>query len=301
VRANEVFLQHAREVMNLFSPPPAPAPRPAIDLPLAGFDGADVETRSLPPVLIVALVGKAIALAWWSLMPWPHWAALFFFGPDVFVMYHVFVPSAQGLCRVFTHFATDRNEVWLTIDDGPDESDTPRILDLLDRYGARATFFLVGERAARRPDLVAAILGRGHEVAHHTQTHPAATFWCASPRRLAAELDRASVVFASAGAAPRRFRPPAGIKPILLGRALELRGLDCIGWSVRSGDCLARRAEDVVASVLRRLRPGAIILVHEGSSVPSGLRVKTIALLLEAFAARNFACVIPGRTQLRWP
>ena len=81
------------------------------------------------------------------------WAAVaLFIGPDLYLLYHILVPSGQGLGRVYTHFSTDRNEVWLTIDDGPDEADTPRILDLLDRHGARATFFVIGRKAALHPD-----------------------------------------------------------------------------------------------------------------------------------------------------
>lgn len=253
----------------------------------------------LRPVVLVSLLGKLIAVVLWSFASCPRIAAAFFFGPDTFLLYHHFVPSAQGLCRVFTRFTTDRAEIWLTIDDGPDPSDTPRILDLLDRHRARATFFLIGERAARWPELVAEILRRGHEVAHHTHTHPLATFWCASPARIGSELDDALAALRNAGASPRRFRPPVGIKNIFLADALKARGLQCVGWSVRSGDCRSRRAETVVTTVVRRLVPGAIILVHEGPSVPPAVRVKAIKLLLEALAARKFTCVVPDAARLR--
>jgi peptidoglycan/xylan/chitin deacetylase (PgdA/CDA1 family) len=253
----------------------------------------------LRPVVLVSLLGKLIAVVLWSFASCPRIATGFFFGPDIFLLYHHFVPSAQGLCRVFTRFATDRAEIWLTIDDGPDPDDTPRILELLDRHQARATFFLIGARAARWPELVVEILRRGHEVAHHTHTHPVATFWCASPARINSELDDALVALRTAGASPRRFRPPVGIKNIFLADALKARGLQCVGWSVRSGDCQNRRAETVVATVVRRLAPGAIILVHEGPSVSRAVRVRAIELLLEALAARKFTCVVPAAERLR--
>lgn len=253
----------------------------------------------LRPVVIVSLLGKLIAVVLWGFASCPRIAAAFFFGPDTFLLYHHFAPSAQGLGRVFTRFTTDRAEIWLTIDDGPDPEDTPRILDLLDRHRARATFFLIGERAARWPELAAEILRRGHEVAHHTHTHPVATFWCASPSRVNSELDDALAALRIAGASPRRFRPPVGIKNIFLGDALKARGLQCVGWSVRSGDCRSRQAEPVVATVVRQLVPGAIILLHEGTSVPPSVRVKAIQLVLEALAARKFTCVVPGAERLR--
>lgn len=250
-------------------------------------------------ILLCELVGKTGAgWCWWSgagVIEGMAW----FFAPDLLVFYHLFAPSAQGFCRVFTRFETQRAEVWLTIDDGPDPDDTPKILDLLERHGARATFFLIGERAARWPDLVAEIVGRGHEVGHHTHRHPLATFWCASWRRLKAEVDDALESFRAAGVRPQRFRPPVGIKHFLLERVLVSRGLVCVGWSVRSGDCHGGSSEEVVRSVMRRLAPGGIVLMHEGPSVPAALRVKTIAQLLDALRERGISCVIPEPDQLR--
>ena len=252
----------------------------------------------LRPVLVCALVAKAIALLLW----WAHHrqsALLTFIGPDPFVLYAVFAPSSQGLVRVFTRFVTERPAVWLTIDDGPDEQDTPRILDLLDRHGARATFFVIGENAARLPHLVTEMVRRGHDIGHHTHTHPARSFWCASQKRLAAELDGALGVLESLKIRPRLFRPPVGIKHFLLAEALARRGLQCVGWSVRSGDCRTKSPEDLVDGMVRHLRPGAIILLHEGPCVPQSVRIKGIALLLEAIAARKLTCEIPELHQLR--
>lgn len=253
----------------------------------------------LYPVVLINLISKVVALAVWVVAERPGVAAALFFGPDALVLYHVFMPSAQGVGRVFTRFATNRRELWLTIDDGPDPEDTPRLLDLLDRHAARATFFVIGERAAHHPQLVTEILRRGHEIGHHTHTHPAGSFWCATPARLRTELDRASATLTAAGATLRWFRAPAGIKHLGLEEALAARGLTYVGWSVRSGDCVARRPEEVVAHVLPRLTPGAIVLMHEGKSARPAVRVRAIALLLEACTARNYRFVLPERTQLR--
>ena len=248
--------------------------------------------------LIVLLALKAIALTlavfgqWWA-------AAIVYFVPDLWVLYHLFVPSGQGLCPVVTRFDTPRAEVWLTIDDGPDETDTPQILDLLDRFGAKATFFVIGERAKRCPKLIAEIAQRGHEIAHHTQTHPVGTFWCASPARLSRELDDAIDTLRPSGIRPRWFRPPVGIKHLLLPAALAARQLRCVGWSIRSGDVLVRSHERVVAHVLRKLRPGAIILMHEGPSLHPAVRVRAIALLLEALSGLGYRCVLPDPSQFR--
>src|SRR5580704_4313056 len=116
-------------------------------------------------IFAASLIGKVIAAAIWSRAPFG--AAVSFFSADLYLLYCLLAPSSQRLLPVRTRFATERREVLLTIDDGPDPEDTPRILALLDRFGARAAFFLIGEKAARHPELVAEILRRGHEVGHH--------------------------------------------------------------------------------------------------------------------------------------
>src|SRR5262245_23501370 len=139
-------------------------------------------------LLIIALAGKvaAVAVGWGE----PAVALTLWFGPDLLIGYHLFVPNAQGLVRMHRRFQPAGREVWLTIDDGPDPEDTPRLLALLAEHGARATFFVIGEKAERHPELIRDIVAAGHEVAHHTYTHPLASFWCAGPRRLARELDQ---------------------------------------------------------------------------------------------------------------
>lgn len=253
----------------------------------------------LPLLFVLALAAKLAAVAFWLAGANSWIGAALFFGPDPFLLHALLVPSAQGLCRVRTHFAADHREIWLTIDDGPDPDDTPKILDLLERHGAKATFFVIGERAARWPELIREIVRRGHEIGHHTHTHPVGSFWCASPRRLGAEFDRALAALGEIGVRPRWFRAPVGIKHLLLAPALAARNLQCVGWTIRSGDCRSRSPEALVAAIAARLRPGAIVLLHEGPSVPAAVRVAGIARLLDAIAERKFSCVIPRTDQLR--
>lgn len=247
-------------------------------------------------LVIVNLTGKLVALfVGWSA---PVVALALWFGPDLLLAYHVFVPGAQGVVRMHRRFLTARREVWLTIDDGPDPADTPRILELLAAHGARATFFVIGEIAARHPGLIRAITAEGHEVANHTQTHPLGTFWYASPGRVGRELDDALAVLREAGVKPVRFRPPAGIKNLWLGAALRARGLTCIGWSARG---LERRPGDagvVAARVLHGLAPGAILLMHEGPRVPAAIRVEAIRRVLEQLHHQGYRCIVPGLGQL---
>ncbi|MDF3057379.1 MAG: acetyl xylan esterase [Rariglobus sp.] len=250
---------------------------------------------SLVHIAFIKLAGAVLAATGFS---WT-WAFVLFFAPDLWVLYHVFMPGASGIVRTFTRFQTAHPEVWLTIDDGPDEQDTPRILDLLDRHRAKATFFLIGERAARRPDLVAEIARRGHEIGHHTHTHCGATFWCAAPGRIHQELDSSfPTLTPPGGPRPHRFRAPVGIKNLFLAKALARRSLLCTGWSVRSFDSFSHNPEKVARRVLRQVRPGAIVLLHEGPSLHPHVRVTAIARVLEGLDTRGLRCVIPTDMQL---
>lgn len=278
----------------------------ALDVIAGAFLGAaaaaaadSFHAASARPAWTALILAKLLAFTLWLAGMPPAGVLPVFLAGHFLMLYHLFVPGAQGLVRVFTRFETPRREIWLTIDDGPDPEDTPRLLELLDRHRAKATFFVIGARAARHPELIALIKDRGHEIAHHTQTHPEGSFWCASPARLNRELDEALAVLGGQGVRPRFFRAPVGIKNLFLGRALAGRNLACVGWSVRSGDSFAPAPGPVVAGVLRHLRPGAIVLCHEGPRLASAVRVAAIAGLLEALAARDYRCVLPAPEQLR--
>ncbi len=209
---------------------------------------------------------------------------------------------------VATRFEPDSADpqVWLTVDDGPDPHDTPRLLDLLDAHGgARATFFLRGDRAQVHPELVAEIVRRGHEVGNHTLNHPQAAFWCLGPGRMEREIGGCSDVLRDiTGHEPHLFRAPVGhVNPFVHGAAAR-RGLQIVGWSARGFDGVDRHAADpaaVVARILDGLRPGAIILLHEGRRGPDGaaVNVRAVERLLAALADRRWRAVVPPEHRLR--
>ena len=113
------------------------------------------------------------------------------------------------------------------------------------------------------------------------------------------ELDDGLAALQQAGVRPHWFRPPVGIKNLFLSDALSRRELACVTWNVRSGDCVARDPDRVVSHVLKRIKPGSIILMHEGPAVPPLVRVEAIGRLLAALKARGVACVVPSAGQLR--
>jgi peptidoglycan/xylan/chitin deacetylase (PgdA/CDA1 family) len=155
--------------------------------------------------------------------------------------------------------------VALSFDDGPDPDVTPRIMDLLERHGATASFFCVGHRAERWPDIVRDIARRGHSVENHTQRHPYA-FACFGMRGLRREIATAQATLSRiAGRAPRFFRAPAGLRSPLLDPVLSQAGLRLTSWSCRGHDCVRRDPEAVLRQITSRLRDGDIVLMHDGS------------------------------------
>jgi peptidoglycan/xylan/chitin deacetylase (PgdA/CDA1 family) len=171
------------------------------------------------------------------------------------------IPSFQGFGPVMTFFDQDGDEVWLTIDDGPDPRTTPAILDLLDRFDAKATFFLIGQKAMEAPHLVQMILDRGHSIGNHTQSHPQFHFWRLGPRRLRQEIERFEESVASLGfPIPCLFRAPTGMKNPYLHPILSVRSLFLVGWSARAYDTRLNEPATAADRLLRAAEPGAILL-----------------------------------------
>jgi len=160
--------------------------------------------------------------------------------------------------------AAARREVALTIDDGPDPEVTPAVLDLLDAYGARATFFCIAERATRHPGLVREIVRRGHSVQNHSHAHRH-NFSLLGPRGFAREIQAAQAVLAElAGEAPRFFRAPAGLRNPFLAPVLHRLGLVLASWTRRGYDTRERDPQRVLQRLTRGLAAGDILLLHDG-------------------------------------
>lgn len=156
--------------------------------------------------------------------------------------------------------------VVLTFDDGPGP-DTPAVLDALDAAGVRATFFMLGDAAAARPELAREVARRGHLVASHGRSHR--KLHLASPRTIAAEIDGGLAALRAAGVEPAPlFRAPHGFKGPLLTRALRRRGLRLVGWTRGAWDSARPGAGAIVERACARPRGGTILLLHDGNGTP---------------------------------
>jgi peptidoglycan/xylan/chitin deacetylase (PgdA/CDA1 family) len=162
----------------------------------------------------------------------------------------------------------DSAQVALTFDDGPDPRTTPAILDLLEERGVKATFFCVGDRARAHPDVVKRCHAEGHGIGNHSQRHRALTnfqFGAAMKRELAAcQATLAELT----GEPPRYYRPPMGLMNHAVVGAVETNGLRLVGWQARGLDTTSRSVEQVTARILADVRPGGILLLHDGEQEP---------------------------------
>ena len=161
-----------------------------------------------------------------------------------------------------------RRRIALTFDDGPDRDFTPRVLEVLAKQHARASFFLVGERAARAPETVRRIAGEGHEVASHAWSHR--SLWFRGPRATEREVARAHEILAElAGREPRHFRPPWGMVNAALFGALRRHGERLVFWSIQPEGLRPVAAERQVRHVVDRAQPGAIVNLHDAEGTPA--------------------------------
>jgi peptidoglycan/xylan/chitin deacetylase (PgdA/CDA1 family) len=190
------------------------------------------------------------------------------------------------LKHIFTglHFTgpADEKRLYLTFDDGPLPEFCPWILECLREHQALATFFLVGENAARHPELVEAILRDGHRIGNHTQNHLNG-FQTASSEYLQNTLVCAEVLqpYIPQGFAPM-FRPPYGrIRPGQI-RKLKKEGYEIVLWDVLSKDYEAGiTAGDVYANVVNNVRPGSVLVFHDNRKAEAKLKIALPRILTE--------------------
>jgi peptidoglycan/xylan/chitin deacetylase (PgdA/CDA1 family) len=183
--------------------------------------------------------------------------------------------------------AVRRREIALTFDDGPDPEVTPRVLELLDRHQAKASFFCIGEKAAAHPELVKEIARRGHSVENHSYHHRHA-FAFFGISRLGREVDAAqAIVAAITGRPPAFFRAPAGFRSPFLDPVLAPRGLRYVSWTRRGFDAVSGNSTRILRELTRGLAAGDVLLMHDRAPVA----LAVLPALLERISAQGLKAV----------
>jgi peptidoglycan/xylan/chitin deacetylase (PgdA/CDA1 family) len=235
----------------------------------------------LAAVLIIMTCSGALCLLWLSLLCSVSGLCV---GLGVsFPQWQLF---GKSLCRV----QTERKLVALTFDDGPDPESTPALLDLLARRNIRATFFCVGERVVSQPELARRIVAGGHAIENHSHRHQ---FWTnlLAEEKLEADLAQAQeAIRRVSGRTPAWFRPPMGLTNPRVFRVARKLGLGIVGYTARGLDRRADGPEQIVARLQRGLRPGAILLLHDGG-VPAARLTATVTALMDMLQTEGYHCV----------
>jgi len=189
----------------------------------------------------------------------------------------------------------DRRHVALTFDDGPDPEATPRLLRILAARDIRATFFLIGERAARYPDVTRAIADAGHEVGNHTWRHRNA--WLLTPAAASREITVGACILRDIlGQPPRLFRPPWGIVNAASLATVRRLGLVTVLWSIQHEGLRPRTPAAQLRHVTDHLHDGAIIDLHDAPGLPGApdRLLATMPALLDAIERRDYTAVPVG-------
>ncbi len=248
--------------MRTSSPLPAWRPSPLVLASLGVHGGALAAVLARPaawPWALGAVLADHVLLTAAGLSPRSH-----LLGPN-----WTHLPAAAGA-----------RSVALTVDDGPDPEITPRVLALLERYRAPATFFCIGERIERHPELARAISAGGHAIENHSHRH-LHRFSLLGPRALRGEIERAQEAIGTVtGHRPQFFRAPAGLRSPFLDPVLQRLGLTLASWTRRGFDTVNTRADTVFGKLARGLAGGDILLLHDGHAARTGGGVPVILEVL---------------------
>ncbi len=159
--------------------------------------------------------------------------------------------------------AASRNEIALTFDDGPDPDVTPKVLDILDLHQAKASFFVIGDKAAAHPELIREIVKRGHSIENHSQKHSNVFgffTWIALRKDIGAAQE---IIAGITGRSPAFFRSPMGIRNPMLDPVIARLGLRYITWTRRGFDTVAGDPAVVLERLTRKMSAGDILLLHD--------------------------------------
>ncbi len=184
-----------------------------------------------------------------------------------------------------SNVTTQKKLIAMTFDDGPAEN-TEDILDTLQEFGAKATFFLVGNRAASNPMVVKRIANEGHEIGNHTYYHR--NIQLLSQREIESEVFKTSVVLRSiTGRKCRLFRPPGGNVNDKIGAQLAEYGIRCVYWTFNCGTFERASAIKYREQIIRKAQPGSIFLMHNGEEVTA----EALPEILDALTRKGFKFV----------
>ncbi len=176
-----------------------------------------------------------------------------------------FIRWNYHLTSLHSNKKTNQQQVAITFDDGPHPEFTPKALDLLKKYNAKATFFCIGQEVEKHPEILKRILAEGHLVGNHTYSH-SKSFGFFNTDKVVSELQQTiQVIKDLSGKEMKLYRPAFAVTNPMIERAVKQLDVHSIGWSVRSLDTTSRSEKMILNRILPKLSKGDVILLHDTS------------------------------------
>ena len=230
---------------------------------------------SANPAQITGIIILAVAAAVFFINPLAAAAAAFFY--IVLCVVASFFPQSNFFLPVISRGNTRQNLIALTFDDGPTEPTTRQVLELLDKYSVKATFFVSGVNALKHPDIIKEIITRGHTIGNHSFNHNPFVM-LRSYNCLYQEIFTVQEVLNKMGIQTLAFRPPVGIINPKLSPILDKLGMFCVTFSCRAFDAGNRHVKNLGSKILKKVKADDIILLHD---VPPRRKEDSVILLSE--------------------
>lgn len=240
-----------------------------------------IKTRTTFVLYIIVLIQVYLFLPW---------KGIFFIIISLLFLVHLVYCSAnicsQAYIQTLCKANTSEKKISITFDDGPDAKITPRVLELLDQYKVKATFFCIGNHIESNKDLIKLIDQKGHLIGNHTYSHER-WFDLHPSHKMKSDIEKTNgLIFESINKKTKLFRPPYGVTNPSLKKAIKDFNFHTIGWSIRSFDTI-KSTEETLNRIKKRLSPGDIILFHDNREHI----VDILTLFLEYVKNENYSIV----------
>jgi peptidoglycan/xylan/chitin deacetylase (PgdA/CDA1 family) len=193
-----------------------------------------------------------------------YWFSVFVVFLYLFLLFFlVLIPQLNFFVDSLHRIPASGNSVVLTFDDGPMPGHTEKVLAVLAEKKAKACFFLIGKNMEQHPELVKQIIAEGHQVGHHSYSH-VNTFPMWSTDKVKEDIAKAASILESiTGQQNLRFRIPFGLSNPNIAKAIQQSNFQSIGWSLRTYDTMSKSKEQLLQTILSKVKAGDIILLHD--------------------------------------
>lgn len=193
--------------------------------------------------------------------------------------------------NIINSIPTARKMIALTFDDGPHPVNTPRLLSMLNKYHIRATFFMIGAAMKKYPFIVQQVIAKGHSIGNHTYKHPLDMRICSNSEITKEIKDCESVIREFTGKRPFFFRPPRGFLNLRVVQIAKKSGYEVVLWSVCGDRRKIKDSRAMARRVVKKIRPGDIILLHDGTSDSRWKDVEATQYIIEVLLKKGYQFV----------